>query len=90
MFLARIHGTITATTKHPSLDGIALLIGRRLEGDGTESGEPIVIVDTQSTHHGAIALVTTDGDAIRSICGDSAPVRLSVIGLVSTSAGDQT
>jgi len=87
MFLARIHGKLTATSKHHSLEGIPLLVGRRLEADGTESGEPLVIVDTQGTHHGAVALITTDGDAVRTLCGDDAPVRLSVIGLVSKSQG---
>lgn len=85
MFLARIHGTVTATAKHPALTGVPLLVGRRLEADGTESGEPIVIVDTMGTHRGAVALVSTDGDAVRGLCGDNAPVRLSTAGLVPIS-----
>jgi ethanolamine utilization protein EutN len=82
MFLARIYGTVTATSKHPALAGVRLLVGRRIEGDGTESGEPMVIADTMGIGHGAVALITSDGDAIRARCGDNAPIRLSVLGQV--------
>jgi len=82
MFLARIDGTITATSKHPSLDGARLLIGQRLEADGADSGEPIVIVDTFGASHGSTVLVTTDGDYLRAVRGNNIAARMSVIGLV--------
>jgi microcompartment protein CcmK/EutM len=82
MFLARIYGTVTATSKHPSLAGVRLLVGRRIEGDGTESGEPLVLADTLGLGHGAVAMITSDGDAMRARCGNNAPIRLSVLGQV--------
>jgi microcompartment protein CcmK/EutM len=88
MFLARIDGTLTSTAKHRSLDGARFLIGQRLEADGSEVGEPIVIIDTLGVSHGGIALVTTDGDAIRTVHGNNAPARLSVMGLLTSGEGD--
>ena len=82
MFLARILGTITATSKHRSLEHVRFLVGRRLEGNGSESGEPMVIVDNLGASHGSVVLVSTDGSAIRERYGNNAPVRLSVMGLV--------
>jgi len=45
MFIARIDGSITSTVKHKSLQGMRLLIGQRLEADGSEVGEPLVLAD---------------------------------------------
>jgi len=82
MFLARIDGTITSTRKHASLDGARLLIGQRLEADGSDSGEPLVILDTFGAAHGTTVLVTTDGDTLRATRGNNVAARMSVLGLV--------
>ena len=87
MFLARIDGTLTSTAKHRSLVGARFLIGQRVEPDGAEVGEPIVIVDTFGVPKGALALVTTDGDAIRAIHGNNVPARNSVMGIVHSVEG---
>jgi len=72
------------------LNGVTLLVGRRVEGDGSESGEPMVIVDSMGAGHGSLVLVSTDGDGIRALCGNNAPVRLSVMGLVPIGSEDMT
>jgi ethanolamine utilization protein EutN len=88
MFLARIDGTLTSTAKHPSLEGSRFLIGQRLEADGSDSGEPLVLLDTLGARHGSIVLVTTDGDALRAVHGNNVPARNSVIGLVHSVQGE--
>lgn len=82
MFLARIDGTVTATKKHASLEGARLLIGQRLETDGSVSGEPVILFDALGARHGSIVIVSTDGDSLRAVCGNNVPARMSVIGLV--------
>lgn len=82
MFLARIDGTLTATVKHPALDGARFLIAQRLEADGSESGEPIVVIDPQGAPLGSTVLISTDGDIVRRVRGNNVPGRMVVAGLV--------
>ncbi len=88
MFIARIDGSITSTHKHRSLLGRRLLIGQRLEADGTEVGEPLVLIDDLGAGVGSIVLVTTDGDLARQKFADNTtPSRMIVVGIVDRNFG---
>ncbi len=83
MFIARIDGTITSTVKHKSLQGRRLLIGQRLEANGRQTGEPLVLIDDLGAGIGSIVLVTTDGDLARQKFADNTtPSRMMVVGIV--------
>jgi microcompartment protein CcmK/EutM len=82
MFLARIEGTLTAVAKHETLAACRFLIGRRLPSDDSLGDEPLVVLDRLGARHGSIVLVSTDGDALRRLHGDTVPARMSVAGLV--------
>ena len=81
MFLARIAGTLTATTKHSTLEGCRLLIGERLDASGQASGEPLVLLDRLGAGWGSTVLVSTDGEIARQCSATRRP------GPMSTSAG---
>lgn len=78
---------MTSTVKHESLQGARLLIGQRLEANGSTSGEPIVVLDTIGAPRGAVVLVSTDGDIQRKLRGNNTPARLTVVGIVDFVAG---
>jgi len=83
MFIARIDGSMTSTVKHRSLEGVRLLIGQRLEADGSEAGEPLVIIDDLGAGLGSTVLVSTDGDLARQKLGDNTtPARMVVVGII--------
>ena len=82
MFLARIDGTIVPAKKHETLDSCRLLIGQRLEPSGDTSGDPLVLLDLMGALVGSTVIVSTDGDLARRTLGNSAPVRLVVVGIV--------
>ncbi|MBP7570160.1 MAG: EutN/CcmL family microcompartment protein [Acidobacteria bacterium] len=84
MFLARIDGTLTSTRKHAALEGVRFLIAQRVEADGSESGEPIVVLDRMGATRGTLALVSTDGSLAREWLGKTVPARLIVVGLVDS------
>lgn len=88
MYLARIDGTLTATCKHATLEGCRFLLAQRLEADGRASGEPVVVIDRLGAGRGTTVLVSTDGDAVRKLQGDTVPARLSVVGIVDEVAGE--
>jgi len=82
MYLARIDGTLTATRKHATLEGCRFLVAQRLEADGRPAGEPVVVLDRLGARRGTLVLVSTDGDAVRKLQGNTVPARLSVVGIV--------
>jgi ethanolamine utilization protein EutN len=83
MFIARVDGSITSTVKHKSLRGLRLLIGQRLEANGTEVGEPVVLIDDLGAGLGSHVLVTTDGDLARQKLADNTtPSRMMVVGII--------
>jgi ethanolamine utilization protein EutN len=82
MYLARIDGTLTATRKHATLEGCRFLVAQRLEADGRPTGEPVVVLDRLGARRGTTVLVSTDGDAVRRLRGNTVPARLSVVGIV--------
>ncbi len=84
MYLARIDGTLTSTVKHETLAGMRLLISQRLEGDGSDSGEPQILVDMIGANVGSIVLVTTDNESVRKASKNTNPVRLAVMGIVDS------
>lgn len=88
MFLARIDGTVTSTIKHSTLEGYRLLIGQRLEANGSGSGEPLVLVDLVGARLGSTVMVTTDNEPLRAVKGNTAPARLVVVGIVDRVAGE--
>ena len=83
MFIARIDGSLTSTVKHKSLRGQRLLIGQRLEADGAEVGEPLVLIDDLGAGLGSQVLVSTDGDLAREKFADNTtPSRMLVVGII--------
>ena len=86
MYLARIDGTLTATCKHANLEGCRFLVARRLEADGRAGGEPVVVLDWLGARRGTTVLVSTDGDAVRKLQGNTVPARLSVVGIVDVAS----
>jgi ethanolamine utilization protein EutN len=88
MFLARIDGTVTSTIKHSTLEGYRLLVGQRLEADGSPAGEPLILVDLVGARHGSTVMVTTDNEPLRAVKGNTAPARLVIVGIVDRVAGE--
>jgi microcompartment protein CcmK/EutM len=83
LFLARIDGWLTSTVKHASLGEQRLLIGQRIATDGSDVGEPMVLVDPVGARPGSRVLVTSDGDLARQLLKDNrTPSRMIVLGLV--------
>lgn len=83
MFLARIDGWVTSTVKHASLGDERLLIGQRIAADGSDVGEPQVLLDPVGARLGSRVLVTSDGDLARQLLKDNrTPSRMIVLGIV--------
>lgn len=80
---ALIIGRATATVKHPSMKGQKLLICQPLGVEGQESGDPLIVTDTQGCSSGDHVFISSDSKRLNEIIGDkNTPLRWFVLGLV--------
>jgi ethanolamine utilization protein EutN len=84
MQAALVIGHGTSTVKHPTLDGIRLLIVQPLMADGrSPDGSPILAVDRLGAGVGQLVMLSSDGSAIRDMFQvENAPIRWAVLGLI--------
>lgn len=83
MFLARVEGNVTATRKHPSLEGWRLLICQPIGRDGTPEGVPQIAIDSHGAGMHQRVVISSDGAAARKLVGcEISPVRWLVAGVV--------
>jgi microcompartment protein CcmK/EutM len=88
MLLARVEGNLTATRKHPSLNGWRLIICQPVDGEGAAEGTPIVAIDAHGAALDQRVIVSSDGAAARSAVADSkSPVRMMIVGIVDEEEG---
>ncbi len=83
MFLARVEGNVTATRKHPSLEGWRLLICQPIGRDGQPEGVPQVAIDSHGAGMHQRVVISSDGaTARRAVGSEQSPVRWLVAGIV--------
>ena len=79
MRTATIHGHVTSTVKHRSLDGWRLLIAVPDSPDLS----PQVVIDNLGAGIGERVLISSDGGEARKMVGDDlSPARWSVQGII--------
>ncbi len=89
MQLARIDGTVTATTCHPSMRGHRTVICQPLNADGQPEGVPVLAVDPLSAGLHQRVLISTDGSATREFVRDPhSPLRNFILALVDPEPGN--
>lgn len=82
MFVAEVIGTVVATEKDPSLEGIKLMIVQPLDEDRQPKGGAIVATDIVGIGVGELGLCTGGREAALSLPNSFAPVDCSIIGIV--------
>ena len=84
MLIGRVKGEVVASQKHPSHEGLKLLLVQPLELDGVErEGAPFLAVDSVQAGVGDRVLLTMDGWAAMSAVGRGpSPIDAAVIGIV--------
>jgi ethanolamine utilization protein EutN len=83
MLIARVIGEVVATRKHPSHEGLKLLLVQPLNLDGSDRGDALVAVDAVQAGIGEQVLVTTEGfSAFSSVSRPMAPIETAVIGII--------
>ena len=89
MLLAKVVGTVVATRKEPSLDGLKLLLVRPVNDEGQEMGAPLAAADAVGAGQDEMVLVASGSSARQTQATDKRPVDAVVMAIVdSWSVGD--
>jgi len=83
MYIARVIGEVVATRKHPTHEGLKLLLVQPLNLDGTDRGDAVVAVDAVQAGIGEKVLLTMEGfSAFSSVGQMTTPIESAVIGII--------
>ncbi len=83
MLIGRVIGEVVASQKHPSHEGLKLLMVATLDLKGNERGAPFVAIDSVQAGVGDQVLLATDGwAASTAIDRLGSPIDAAVIGVV--------
>ena len=89
MQVAKVVGTVVATRKEPSLEGLKLLLVRPVTEEGAESGGHLVAADAVGAGPGEMVLIASGSSARQTRATDKRPVDAVVMAIVdSWSIGD--
>ncbi|MCZ6682323.1 MAG: ethanolamine utilization protein EutN [Planctomycetota bacterium] len=91
MLLAEVVGTVVATRKEQSLEGLKLLLLRAVDVDGKPSGATVVAADAVGAGAGEMVLYASGSSARQTVATDKRPVDAVVMAIVDQwEVGGQT
>ncbi len=83
MLIGRVVGELVATRKHPSHEGLKLLLVQPLNLDGSDRGVPVVAVDAVDAGVGDRVLVAVEGfSAMTAVNRPQSPTEMAVLGVI--------
>ncbi len=84
MLLARVVGTVVASRKEPSLEGLKFLALRQLDVDGEATGAYVIAADAVGAGVGEVVLYATGSSARQTVMTDKRPCDGVVMAIVDT------
>jgi len=82
--LARVAGTVVASRKEESLEGLKLLLVRQLDTEGREAGGFVVAADAVGAGPGEVVLIAAGSSARQTRATQNRPVDAVVMAIVDT------
>ncbi len=90
MQLAKVVGTVVATRKEATLEGLKMLLLRVVDEEGKESGATVVAADAVGAGPGEVVLFAAGSSARQTVLTDKRPVDAVVMAIVDSVAVDGT
>ncbi|RMH00394.1 MAG: ethanolamine utilization protein EutN [Chloroflexi bacterium] len=84
MFLGKVVGTLVATRKEASLDGLKFLVVRRLTVENEEESGYVVAADAVGAGIGEVVMVATGSSARQTRLTDKRPCDAVIMAIVDT------
>jgi microcompartment protein CcmK/EutM len=82
MVLGRVIGTLVASRKEPTLDGLKLLVVRACDVDGTPNGAIAIAVDAVGAGVGEVVLYVAGSSARQTQATQNRPVDATIMAIV--------
>ncbi|MDP3276014.1 MAG: EutN/CcmL family microcompartment protein [Deltaproteobacteria bacterium] len=82
MQIARVTGTVVATRKEPTLDGLKFLVVRPCDASGTVTGAPLVAADAVGAGVGELVLIAAGSSARQTEATRDRPVDTVVMAII--------
>jgi ethanolamine utilization protein EutN len=82
VLLGRVIGTVVATVKNPSLDGIKLLVVQPLGRNGADKGRPVVALDSVGAGTGEMVYWCRGREASFPFLPVEVPTEATIVGIV--------
>jgi microcompartment protein CcmK/EutM len=82
MLLGKVIGTVVATRKEPSLEGLRLLLVRGLDLDGKANGPMVVAADALDAGVGEVVLYASGSSARQTEVTKDRPVDATIMAIV--------
>ena len=84
MQLAKVVGTVVATRKEPTLDGLRLMVVRPVDEEGRPTGQQLVAADAVGAGVEEIVLIASGSSARQTQATDKRPVDAVVMAIVDS------
>lgn len=82
MLLGKVIGTLVATRKEPTLEGLKLLVVRACDVDGTPSGATVVAADAVGAGVGEVVLYASGSSARQTEMTNNRPIDATIMAIV--------
>ena len=90
MVLGKVIGTLVASRKEPTLEGVKLLVVRACDVDGKPTGGPVVAVDAVGAGVGEVVLYCSGSSARQTTVTKDRPVDATIMAIVdAVTVGDE-
>ena len=88
MLICKVTGTLVATRKEPTLDGLKLLVVRPCDVKGEPTGAALIAADAVGAGLGEVVLIAQGSSARQTVATKERPVDAVVVAIVDTLAVD--
>ena len=91
MVLGKVIGTLVASKKEPTLEGVTLLLVRACDVDGKPTGGTVVAVDAVGAGVGEVVLYCSGSSARQTQVTQNRPVDATIMAIVdAVTVGDES
>ena len=86
MLICKVTGTLVATRKEPTLEGLKLLVVRACDVSGEPTGASLIAADAVGAGLGEVVLIAQGSSARQTVATKDRPVDAVVMAIVDTLA----
>jgi carbon dioxide concentrating mechanism protein CcmL len=84
MNLGKVVGTVVATRKEPSMDGLKFMLVKYVDSEGKETSGQVVAVDAVGAGPGELVLIASGSSARQTLATKDRPCDAVIMAIVDT------